>query len=243
MDRHIDYARLPPRYQKKVVRRTVSLTLLVTIGALSAWKGGPPAWQRVRLLYWQRQAMNYALPANKPVYADGATEVSRLLNQSGYLPRDSTVIWLAKPWEHFYQLLAPPGTFPAATLFLHQRRNGSGQARLIAVEVVGQNNTVGPPGAFLVSICVVGAGSAFARPSEITRDLQLLIQRSTRPGDVCWYAGQPDAADASHFTIKGTLNGKAILVDGWLGNDDRVVLELRNPAANERESIRLTKRP
>jgi hypothetical protein len=41
------------------------------------------------------------------------------------------------------------------------------------------------------------------------------------------YAGQADAKDAGHFTVGVVVNGTARVVDGWLGEDDRVVLEVR----------------
>ena len=42
-----------------------------------------------------------------------------------------------------------------------------------------------------------------------------------------WHAGQPDPADASHFTIGYEINRKPYLVDGWLRDDDTIVLTER----------------
>ena len=42
------------------------------------------------------------------------------------------------------------------------------------------------------------------------------------------FAGQPDPADASHFTIRYQLWGQEDIIDGKLQDDDRVTLIPRN---------------
>jgi hypothetical protein len=44
------------------------------------------------------------------------------------------------------------------------------------------------------------------------------------------YAGQPDPADPAHFTIAYELDGKKGVIDGYVGNDDRVTLRPREGA-------------
>jgi len=143
------------------------------------WKAGPPTLQRVRLLYWQRLAMNYTLPPDQVVY-DEATGV----------------ISFAKPWEHFYQLFSPPGRILAGTLFLHERRNSRGQACLVAVEefmLVWRTPDI--------RACVIRPGGACTRPSPVTAELQFLRLRSMPSDRVRCYSGQPDPADPSQFTV------------------------------------------
>ena len=227
MDRHIDYAPALPRHRRKALRRVVGLALLVAVLALLGWKAGPPAWRHARLLYWQRRAMNYALPGNQPVYVEDSSKAPRLLRQGGYVSSGPRVIWFAKPWEVFYEVFSPPGRLPAATLFLHQRRSSRGQTRLVAVEIVGRNTTEGVPNSFIVTISVIRPGGERSRPTEVTSDLQIVDLPSTESIQVSWYAGQPDPADASHFTAKCELRGKTIVVDGWLQDDDTVKIEPR----------------
>jgi len=205
MDRHIDYAPALPRYRRKAVRRALAPVLLVAVVLPLGWKAGPPTLQRVRLLYWQRQAMNYTLPPDQVVY-DEATGV----------------ISFAKPWEHFYQLFSPPGRILAGTLFLHERRNSRGQACLVAVEefmLVWRTPEI--------RVCVIRPGGAFTRPIQVTDELQFLGLRSMPSDRVRCYAGQPDPADPSHFTVKCQVKDRSIAVDGWLQDDDTVKLERR----------------
>ena len=210
MDRHIDYAPAPPRYRRKAVRRAVGVPLLATALALLGWKAGPPAWRHARLLYWQRRAMNYALPPDRVVY-DEATGV----------------ISFAKPWEHFCQVFSPPGRLAAATLFLHERRNSKGHSRLVAVEGSNGPSVAANPMHFMMSVCVIGPGGAFTQPIAAADDFHLINLRSTFSDHVRRYAGQPDPADPSHFTMRCQVNDRSIIIDGWLQDDDTVKLERR----------------
>jgi hypothetical protein len=40
-------------------------------------------------------------------------------------------------------------------------------------------------------------------------------------------AGQADAADGSHFTVEVAWRGNAVTLDGWLREDDTVMIEPR----------------
>ena len=214
MDRHLDYAPLPPRFQRKVFRRTVSLTLLAVLGAIFAWKGGPPAWQRVRLLYWQRQAMKYTRPSDQTVYDETAG-----------------VIWIvhAKPWEQLCEVLSS-SRFEKAMLFLHEMHNSLGQTRLVAVE--GSASSFWPrPAPLGVNVCVIRPGGAFTQPTAITDRVQSLNLRLQDSDPVHCYAGQADPADPSHFTVKCEVKDRSIIIDGWLQNDDTVKLEPRRQSA------------
>ena len=41
-------------------------------------------------------------------------------------------------------------------------------------------------------------------------------------------AGQFDPNDSSHFTIQETVDGKPMLIDGWLTDDAQIKLERRH---------------
>lgn len=210
MDRHIDYAPAPPRYRRKAVRRAIGLALLVAVALPLGWKAGPPAWQRLKLLYWQRQAMSYTPPPDQVVYDEA----------SGFSS-------FAKPWEHFYQLFSPPGRLPAATLFLHERRNGKGQIRLVAVDGSNGPSVAANPMHFMMSVYVIRPGGAFTQPMVVADASQLINVRSTFSDHVRRYAGQPDPADPSHFTMRCQVKDQSIIIDGWLQDDDTVKLERR----------------
>jgi hypothetical protein len=42
------------------------------------------------------------------------------------------------------------------------------------------------------------------------------------------HAGQPDPADGSHFTLRLVIKSHEQILDGWLRDDERVVIEPRN---------------
>ena len=49
------------------------------------------------------------------------------------------------------------------------------------------------------------------------------------PPNVRVYAGQPDASDPSHFTVRYEMWGKSDVLDGRLDDKDNVTLTPRNP--------------
>jgi hypothetical protein len=75
---------------------------------------------------------------------------------------------------------------------------------------------------------VFDPGSAFARPREIID----LVARNEGPY-LSRYAtfqfGVPDANDNTHFVILYEMAGRRHTMDGWLTDDDRVILEERKP--------------
>lgn len=48
---------------------------------------------------------------------------------------------------------------------------------------------------------------------------------------VRFFAGQPDPADASYFTIGYAVDGVSGTINGWLGDDERVKLQVRDGPA------------
>lgn len=47
------------------------------------------------------------------------------------------------------------------------------------------------------------------------------------------FAGQPDPADPSHFTIGYAVNGRPGTIDGWLQDDERVKFRVRGGPAKK----------
>src|SRR5258706_821592 len=74
----LDYAPPLPWRRRKNIRRW-AVVLLLALGAL-AW--APALWNRVRVLWWQRQCLAHVAPADQVVYDDGPA-VPPLLNSGG----------------------------------------------------------------------------------------------------------------------------------------------------------------
>src|SRR5262245_23180619 len=114
----LDYAPPIPWRRTRTARRIVLGTILLTT-VLVAWRFAPRAWYQARLLYWQRQCMNYSTPSGQIVFS----------------AKDSVSL-LAPEWSRFYGLLSPPGSPPNATIFLHEMRSPAGNRRLVEVECI-----------------------------------------------------------------------------------------------------------
>lgn len=238
MDRpQLDYvARSPAHRRRKLVRL---ITVMVVLGALIpvGWRAAPRAWNHIQVLYWQRKAMSYSAPADQVVFDDNAAEAARLLRTPGYSASATFVpVIVALPWDKFYSLVSPPGAQPAATLFLHARRNSRGEQRLVVVESEGEFGGSGTAiilkrpdiGTCLVSCRVFQPGSAFYSPREIGHWLtELEVGGSRASHRLRWCAGQPDAEDRSHFTLQCKTGDRVFNFDGWLMNDDSVKIEKR----------------
>jgi len=204
---------------------------VLLVGALIV-KSAPRAWRHVQILYWQRQAMNYAPPASKIVYDEDPVEAAKLraADHSLITGRNGEVIEFAEPWDRLYQLISPPGRRPAATLFLHERTNDKGERRLVVVELrpvwVDVDRRQYP--AWKFECTCLSPGGLFQDPRD-----NFLMGQGGEIGAVPigekntkWYAGQTDNGDPSHFTIRGLRNGAPVSVEGWL-RDDHVVLDVR----------------
>src|SRR5580658_7141971 len=80
----LEYAPAPPRWRKPA--RRFLLGLVLTMIAFCGWRWGPYAWHQTRLLYWQRQCMDFSLPADTVVYEEEPAAATLLLKRSDYSP-------------------------------------------------------------------------------------------------------------------------------------------------------------
>jgi hypothetical protein len=212
----LEYAPPPPWHRRRGARRAMILATLVLAG-LIAYRFAPMAWRQARLLYWQSKCMNYRAPADKVVFSAW--------------PFNG---WKSADWESYYATYSPPGQRSDATLFVGERTAPNGNRRLVAVNAVksGEGRTTND--GYVLTGFLSGHARLFELGSAGTRPVekhQIQFPESHagfvfREGIVV-YAGQPDPADTSHFTIRAEVDGTGQLIDGWLTNDDRVLLERR----------------
>lgn len=231
----VDYAPAPPNQKRRRAIRRVAVGLAALLTAILAIKSAPLAWRHVQILYWQHRAMTYTAPADQVVYdydpyrydPKGAVKL-RGLNPSLAVETNGDLSDFAEPWDRLYQLMSPPGRKPAATLFLHQRRNSLGQSRLVVLEFRPATGTIiGVVGSQLQQ-ALVRPGTLIRSPIEELTSLPGLPADEERP-PIRWYAGQPDPRDESHFTVRGIHRGREVLVDGWLRNET-LELSITSPA-------------
>lgn len=240
----IDYSPALPGQKRRRMMRRVALGLGALFLIVLAINSAPPAWHHAQILYWQHRAMNYTRPGDEVAYESDPAEAAKLRSAHRSLLAGSYGEAFEFPlvWDKFYQLVSPPGRQPAATLFVHARRNANGEERLVVVYGIPMglrpSSWVGVPNApprataqdFVIQAVIFKPGTAFRSPGEIAQEVtgppippypfpRLLTIPAAR---LRLYAGQADPRDERHFTIRGVQNGKPIIIEGWLRADDQV---------------------
>lgn len=161
----LDYAPRPPAHRRLWFRRVVQGVVLGAV-VIAAVRGGPVAWQRGSMLYWQSQCSGFVLPPEMVVYDNDEAEATRLLAQADYIdasklplvdflgfsPMVPTVRRIRlrphlvpiaaghqpKCWRKFITHLRPaPANSPGVVLFLHERTSSFGIRRLVIVQRYG----------------------------------------------------------------------------------------------------------
>ncbi|CAN5549215.1 hypothetical protein BH09PLA1_BH09PLA1_33010 [soil metagenome] len=113
---------------------------------------------------------------------------------------------------------ADPILWPTQSVFVHGRSTPAGERRLVAALLWRSGDgTIHLWGQQFVLASIV-PNSRLAKQSPHNGSLII-------PGDSKIFAGQPDAADPTHFTITYELSGRRHVIDGWVLNDGHVVLE------------------
>lgn len=184
--------------RKRIIRRWVwgiFFTSTITLALVWGWRFGA----QLQYLYWQRQCMNYSVPAGQLI-----------VNSDG--SRVSTITWPAAATNILQRASA---THP---VFMHERISPAGHRRLVVVESL----QFYPDWSLLEAYpCVPATGMPKTR-------LQPGERKALQHPPMKIFAGQIDPFDASHFTIDYELNGERGVIDGWLVNDREVNLEFRN---------------
>jgi hypothetical protein len=114
------------------------------------------------------------------------------------------------------------------TLFLHELRTPAGERRLIGIDVVGWSR--GGPVVLFTRVRNYSPAAPMRLP-KLERAIDPAVKLSDAEGILRIFPGQPDSADASHFTINFTISNRPGVIDGWLKIDGSVLLEPRLPTA------------
>jgi hypothetical protein len=195
------------------------LTILLALLLSPRWAS--PIWRRARILYWQRQCLNYELARGTVVYQTNSTNTQVVRSV------------VAQPWRSLYFLLSPPGFRSYGTAFLHERISPSGHHRLIAIDINFPGGSQPPPPDLDYTAREFSPGSFLHDPCELPSGPFLYCNLPTNQ-PVQFFAGVADPIDPSHFTLEFRARSERRVVDGWLKDDDRVVLELRDATAKNK---------
>lgn len=220
----LDYAP-PPRWRALRFARRGGLVLVIIAATILAvvysWKFA----LRLRRAQLQQQCLEYTAPREQLIYTEDASEAGRLLGSGAhYLDTRTGAAFLPPPAARFFA-----GERPAGYAFLHGRRLSGQDERLVSVRVWIWHTSSSTRTVWLESLVqpkielAVPRGGPGLLPAARSLALPLREDDTLR-----LYAGQPDPADLSHFTITYDLNGQRGTIDGWLKPDDTVTLDVRD---------------
>jgi len=204
----LDYAPKPPIFLRQKSFRRACRIFGIVIVAVTAGKILPTLIYRMRLVYWQNRCLECALPASRV-----------LTRTAGVVPRE---------WTIFYGLLSPPGLKSDGTAFLHERHTPSGERRLLAIDLSFNGDTVG----FHPRVFALGS---LKRPPVESQVPAIIGFKAGFAAEV--EAGEPDTEDPTHLTIvvrcgdddiRSASSASVIIIDGWVGDDDYVLLQQRS---------------
>jgi hypothetical protein len=233
----LDYA---PRPRARTKRWFVHLAIFaIIVGvSLALWHWSDSIQHRVALGYWARQCAAYAPPPGQIVYDSGGGKLraDALLNSSPEYheaPRiwsgrdvlEGIFLWV-RPWTNLRSHLPPnrPELPDRTPIFMHDRTSANGSTRLVVVElgILPKLSTA------VLSRGTFGASVVYTRYDYSLGELHPLYWGQSVPRGTQIFAGQADPTDASHFTVGFTLDGDAGMIDGWLENNETVLLRIRD---------------
>jgi hypothetical protein len=227
----LDYVPAPRWYGRRAWRRMVIVVVLLG-GTAAALRWGPALWLTMRLLYWQRQALNYTASPDQIVYEEQPQSAKKLLaGTGGYAPfttysnSNTMAAFVPVCQSKLSGVLFRPGPLLGPTLFLHELKTPDGRSHLVLVEYqVGSNAT-----RFNCRIEIIRPATPLKPAATAPNSTAMLFTPAgSQDPQVRVYAGQPDPADPSHFTIRYEMWGQSDILDGRIDNTPRVTLTAKN---------------
>jgi hypothetical protein len=219
----LDYVPSPPLRRRRLIRRGILLVTLVGV-CIAGYRWGPQGFHKALFLYHQPRCLAYTAPPEQVVFDSDPARVAILAQDPNFVISGGCAF--RKPpadWQAVCAGLSPIAAPTSALLFLHERTSG-GIRRLIAID---RRAGVRSSPLFLVGYDVEGGviePATLTRPArEIPFAYVIRVVDMVGPlTDLRIYAGQPDPADASRFTIRYEFGGKTHTVEGHVATDGRI---------------------
>ena len=223
--KQLDYGRPMAWHGRRRTQQAVLLfASLIVVTCL--WFGGPVAWQhfeqiwsRWELIGWQNKCLAYAAPLHQIVYDDDPAAAERLLALDPqyrlFRWHPPFVAYCPAVLRRFSATVADSGIGP---VFMHERCSPAGHRRLVLVQLI--------PSAAIACQCTVVSPAILAHEGCRVGENTVILFRMRRP-DERWrfYAGQPDTADSSHFSIGYEVDHLKGSIDGWLQDNETILLQ------------------
>jgi hypothetical protein len=182
--------------------------------------------RQAELLYAQRVWLNFSAPADRVVYDDDPSRAAALLALADYArvytPQGkAAIVWTPPQFSDAWFRTSGRPPSPTAVLFLHERRTAAGERFLLSCELEAASGLAGSSTTpiRMSEIRPAGWRRGLARRNAVGWPLPAQIQRAIQTGaHLRVFAGQADPDDATHFTVKYTLDGVEGILDGYEGD-------------------------
>ena len=220
----LDYAKRPPRARRIALLIFALLVLTALVPLTIKYARATAERFELRRLYARCAAL--AASPDTLIYDEDPIEYKKLLRQPDYLEvgghHGPLAFRTLGPWEQFIE--ANHGRISTnGTLFVGELTTPSGQKRLVGVDITGWSR--GGPVILFTYARTFTPVTLTRLPTLTTSTPSLNLGRTE--GILRLLAGQADASDASHFTVRYTLDGREGVIDGWLKDDGTILLEPR----------------
>ena len=235
----LGYAQFVPWHRRKKIRHRIILLLLVAAAVSAGVRWGPRLWHRVHLYWAQRQCMNYFAPQGQLIYASPTGEAFTRIEANAFRqppPACWVTLGASLPDPESFPKNAEPGLdgqfdgLAPTPVFLHSRTSG-GKNRLVVVQFGEQ--ALGGKGHRVLCCRVVKPATLFRGPVLLWEESTIIVSSFEWTAAVSVLAGKIDDSDSSHFSIEITVDDQSKIIDGWLQNDDKAKMEMRDGAAKK----------
>jgi hypothetical protein len=238
----LTYARARPPWYRRASPRRVMFGCLVAstiAGLVWAWKSTPGEW--ARFIYWQHRCATYSALPDTVVYAANDTAAAAtIVNVGGHPSSDFGDEAFASCPERmrmvrYYGPIDPE----SAIAFLHDRTTPGGEHRLVEVRIGAGDYSNGSFAKTVIDwhlrITAYAPSNHLSRAPCTFSDYDIAptsMHDPRRIMAVYFFAGQPDPADSTHFTIgyRALRGGVSLqgIIDGRVLNNGSVTLSAIN---------------
>jgi hypothetical protein len=235
----LEYQPAHPVRRRRRRNRVLGAVVIAALVAACAWQA-PPTYRWAVRAYWARQVANYRAPPDQVVYEEDPSLWPALLARGGYrnMPSSSPgwcsfVAYMNEPVRRF--AAAGELRLGGTAVFAHARRNPSGKERVVVVwlpyNAVRCNEKGATPDNQVQMTFLTGVWDG-TKVHERRVDLWVAPDRIARDRTTPLYArlcaGQPAISDPTQFTIALELSEYFDVIDGYLRDDDTVLLRPRS---------------
>lgn len=227
----LDYAAAAEQRRRLLNRRIRIVVAVVAVGLAFYWSG-PVAWRKYSDAARFRRLASWSPPPDALVYVrdPSAAALTHGLPTTCATALGEVAVHEV-PDERNRRFIT--ASLPFATVFV-RGFSGPDGPQLLIVELAAQPLTTHPPrpGVFEFLWTIQSRdGSRFRSSSRHVFLVPPDELATSRNVPVCFFAGQRDLVDETHFTIRYEYGGAPGIIDGWLLDDDTVKLQVREVPA------------